>query len=195
MWGTGWGAKNYVESAAYLGVLVPLLAAIAFAHRRHRAQALFWLALGGLSLSFVFGLPTYRLLYFGLPGLDQLHTPFRWVYPLTLAVTVLAGLGLDGLVRSASGRRAARALGAGALALGALLAALVAGSWLAPERALVVTERLLAPAPEARAAVLDHFPDLTSFASYELWRFLHLALFLALSGVLLLAWSRPPAGR
>jgi O-antigen/teichoic acid export membrane protein len=195
MWGTAWGTKNYVEAAAYLGLLVPLLAVVGLANRRRRAQALFWLAVAGLSLTFVFGLPTYRLLFFGLPGFNQLHTPFRWVFPLALAVTVLGGLGADGLARAASGRAAARRLGAAALVAAAIAGALVVGSWLAPQRAVVIAERLLARAPVAREAVLAHFPTVSAFASYELWRGLHLAVFLALAGAVLTLLARPLAGR
>src|SRR5690606_29900712 len=41
---------------------------------------------------------TYRLLYL-LPGIDQLHSPFRWIFAVTLSVAVLAGLGADRLAR------------------------------------------------------------------------------------------------
>jgi len=45
------------------------------------------------SLLFAFGTPLYALLYYGLPGYNQLHSPFRWIFPYTLSVAVLAGLG------------------------------------------------------------------------------------------------------
>ena len=48
-----------------------------------------------LSVTFVFGTPTYALLYYGLPFINQSHSPFRWVWPLTLAVSVLAGFGAE----------------------------------------------------------------------------------------------------
>ncbi len=56
---------------------------------------LFYLFLSVFSLAFIFGTPLYALLYYGLPFVNQLHTPFRWVFPLSLAVAVLAGFGAD----------------------------------------------------------------------------------------------------
>ena len=48
-----------------------------------------------LSLAFVFGTPLYALLFYGLPGFSQLHSPFRWVFPYTLSVAFLAGAASD----------------------------------------------------------------------------------------------------
>src|SRR5204862_7741295 len=50
-------------------------------------------ALAGLSLLLAFGTPLYGLLFFGVAGVNQLHTPFRWIYPYSLCIAVLAGLG------------------------------------------------------------------------------------------------------
>ncbi len=189
MWGTAWGTKNYVEAAAYLGLLPPLLALVGLIASRRRGQALFWAGLAALSLTFAFGWPTYRLLFLGLPGFDQLHTPFRWVFPVLLAVTVLAGLGAHRLVAGPYAPRSARWLGGAAVVVGATLGALVITSWWAPARAVNLADRVLARAPDARQAVLDHFPSLATFASYELLRLLHLAVFLALAGAVVLALS------
>ena len=52
----------------------------------------FFAVLAAFSLSLVFGLPTYRII-FSLPGINQLHSPFRWLFPYTLCVAVLAGMG------------------------------------------------------------------------------------------------------
>ncbi len=53
------------------------------------------------SLLFAFGTPLYAILFYGLPGWNQLHSPFRWIFPFTLSIAVLAGVGaayLDALV-------------------------------------------------------------------------------------------------
>ncbi|MCW5846140.1 MAG: flippase [Anaerolineae bacterium] len=100
---TSWGSKNYVEGAAYMGILPLLLAGIglsAVLRRRalsaaRRAQTWFFAGLSFFALAFIFGTPLYALLYYGLPFINQLHTPFRWVFPLSLAVAVLAGFGAD----------------------------------------------------------------------------------------------------
>jgi hypothetical protein len=55
----------------------------------------FFLALAIISLLFAFGTPLYALLYYGLPGWNQLHSPFRWVFPFTLSMAVLGGIGLE----------------------------------------------------------------------------------------------------
>jgi hypothetical protein len=61
-----------------------------------------------LSLAFIFGTPLYAILYYGLPFASQLHTPFRWVFPLSLAVAVLAGFGADYLAQTREGSHRAR---------------------------------------------------------------------------------------
>jgi O-antigen/teichoic acid export membrane protein len=111
-----WGVKNYVEGAAYAGILPLLLALLGVASLRARAREgqdlpprasgggrggaiLFFAGLWLLALSFAFGLPTYHLIYW-LPGASQLHSPFRWVWPATLCVAMLAGFGADYLART-----------------------------------------------------------------------------------------------
>ncbi len=102
-----WGLKNYVEGGIYLGVL-PLFLAIWGAAggwrlatgKNRRSQTLFFALLSLLSLSFIFGTPLYALVYYGLPFANQLHTPFRWVFPLSLCGAVLAGFGMDYLART-----------------------------------------------------------------------------------------------
>ncbi|MCP4426455.1 MAG: hypothetical protein GY803_18330, partial [Chloroflexi bacterium] len=97
-----WGLKNYVEGGIYLGIL-PLFLAIfgatggwwLAAGENRRSHAWFFSLLSLLSLAFIFGTPLYALIYYGLPFANQLHTPFRWVFPLSLAVAVLAGLGME----------------------------------------------------------------------------------------------------
>jgi O-antigen/teichoic acid export membrane protein len=102
--------------------------------RRHPAErqyaTWFFLGLAVVSLLFAFGTPLYALLYYGLPGWNQLHSPFRWVFPFTLSMAALAGIGLNWLLGQAQGRRVATGakLIAGLVALagvGALAAALV----------------------------------------------------------------------
>jgi O-antigen/teichoic acid export membrane protein len=102
-----WGIKNYVEGGAYVGVLTLLLAAVAVlkppveGSERRLAGLRRWLAhpyvpfftfLSLFSLGAVFGTPLYALVY-ALPFINQSHSPFRWVFPLTVALAALAGLG------------------------------------------------------------------------------------------------------
>ena len=55
----------------------------------------FFASLAMLSLLFAFGTPLYALLYYGLPGWSQLHSPFRWVFPFTLSMAALGAIGLN----------------------------------------------------------------------------------------------------
>ena len=95
---TAWGIKNYVEGAVYLGILPLALALLALlARRKHRSPRWLLALLAALGASWMFGLPSYALLYFGVPGINQLHSPFRWVYVVSFALAALAGMGADEL--------------------------------------------------------------------------------------------------
>lgn len=105
-----WGIKNYVEGALYLGILPLALAAFALiapADKTRPPYRMLFAGLGAASLTFMFGLPTYALIYV-LPGINQLNTPFRWIYGVTIAIAVLAAFGADALHRN---RQLARYLG------------------------------------------------------------------------------------
>lgn len=109
-----WGIKNYVEGALYVGILPLILTVYACGHliihwvKRPAFRQFYriWVApdviifmvMTLLALTFMFGLPTYALLYYGLPGINQLHSPFRWVLMVTLGISVLAGLGFQYLI-------------------------------------------------------------------------------------------------
>ncbi|MBI1882315.1 MAG: hypothetical protein HYR94_29435, partial [Chloroflexi bacterium] len=119
---THWDTKNYVEAGAYVGILPLTLAALAlvqairdqvmrgrddtiiqenFASSSLRPFVFIFALLALLSLLFAFGTPLYAVLFYGLPGWNQLHSAFRWIFPFTLSIAVLAGIGvtyLDQLV-------------------------------------------------------------------------------------------------
>jgi len=84
--------KNYVEGASYIGILPLLLALVALIGRRDRYTRTF-AAYAVFSLLLAFGTPLYAIFFFGIPGADQLHTAFRWIYPWTFSVCALAGIG------------------------------------------------------------------------------------------------------
>ncbi len=103
-----WGSKNYVEGGAYLGLLPVLLVAIALVAwvRQLRAKQTddgrrsrpwgFFFVLAFFALGFAFQTRLYALIFW-LPGINQLHSPFRWVWPLSLCVAVLSAAGLEAL--------------------------------------------------------------------------------------------------
>jgi O-antigen/teichoic acid export membrane protein len=60
-------------------------------------STLFFAVLAALSLLFAFGTPLYAVLFYTLPGYNQLHTAFRWIFPFTLSIAFLAGAGIQAL--------------------------------------------------------------------------------------------------
>ncbi|HFD39183.1 MAG TPA: hypothetical protein ENJ31_04965, partial [Anaerolineae bacterium] len=192
-----WGIKNYVEAGSYVGILPLLLALVALLgsrrspHRRH-----IWL-FGGLALAsllFVFGTPLYALLYYGLPGIKQLHSPFRWVFPYTLSVSVLAGFGVGRLGNWETGKLGKHLPNLPiyqftriTLAVGfALLGALVV-IFFAPEPFIPLADRLLAAVEAAQQA----FSSGRMLLSYE-WRNLFIFALMLTAGGIVLRVSRCP---
>jgi len=113
--------KNYVEAGSYLGILPYFLALVALIGRRGalvrrpsqngeeahfyrvtRRYVWFFALLAFISINLVFGTPLYALLY-RLPFIGQLHSPFRWIFPFSLSLAVLAGMGT--MYLSGSGKR------------------------------------------------------------------------------------------
>ncbi|MCY3831578.1 MAG: oligosaccharide flippase family protein [Chloroflexi bacterium] len=186
-----WGVKNFVESALYLGILPLFLALYGLATGLRRAGFAVYTVIFGLlsilALSFMFGAQTYSLI-FHLPGMNQLNSPFRWVFALTLAIAALAGIGLDRL--SARGGRQRGGLRAASL-VGLLL--VVAGLAACLGAAFVFANfadfeplfnRLVRDWDEAWRA----FSDGRMFFSYQLPQFLTLGALLIVSGVVFL-WA------
>jgi O-antigen/teichoic acid export membrane protein len=195
-----WGIKNYVEGGSYVGILPLLLALIAIIRRRNKYTWIFT-GLAAISLAFVFGTPLYAVLFYLLPGTKQLHSPFRWIFPYTLSIAVLAGIGAHHCEAQSSKPKAqignsgfgiARKLGWLALLVGLGLVAGLASSLLFPDMIIPLAERVihsLAKAPEA-------FANGRMFYSYQFRNLLIFGLFLASSGaMLLLARSSLHLGR
>ena len=102
-----WGIKNYVEGGNYLGIVTWLLAAVAVGFTIYDLRftkrlsppasrlysTCFFAVLALVSLLFAFGTPLYALLFYGLPGWNQLHSPFRWVFPFTVSMACWVALG------------------------------------------------------------------------------------------------------
>ncbi|MCB0178237.1 MAG: oligosaccharide flippase family protein [Anaerolineae bacterium] len=122
---TSWDTKTAVEAGAYIGILPLILAGLAVLQaskawlddRRSqpitasspatspaRHSVFIFATLAVLSLLFAFGTPLYAILFYGLPGWNQLHSPFRWIFPFTLSIAVLAGVGVTFLNEQVSTR-------------------------------------------------------------------------------------------
>jgi O-antigen/teichoic acid export membrane protein len=200
--GTDFGIKNYVEGGVYLGMLVMALAGIGlFARRKQegeRAPIRWILALLALiSLTFAFGLPTYALLYYAFPNLNQLHTPFRWSWPLTFCVAALAGFGADALVyRAESGTVAKRRDGVRLFAWGLIgIGAAVLLGLLASRIAYGTFEPLVKRLYDGLAKADEAFPTAKAFYSYEFWNVLLFGLFTLAAGVVIHLSRSPRALR
>ncbi len=210
-----WGIKNYVEGGTYMGLLPLALALLAVLDafrgpaggegigRRflkrvrqffRQPYTPFFTLLALFALGCIFGTPLYALVY-ALPLLNQSHSPFRWVFPLTIAVAALAGLGATAVSTSrkptagsqgpAQGEgafsRAVRWLGWGLLGSGGVLLAGLWASRLAFSRIEPWVTRLfwaLAKAP-------DVFPDARTFYAYEFRWIQQAALLLIVTGAVL----------
>ncbi len=186
-----WGIKNYVEGALYVGVLPLAFAAFALLMGWRRGWAAY-LALFGLlaaaALSFMFGAETYALI-FQLPGMNQLNSPFRWVFGLTLAVAALAGIGLHLLCEGGGRwRRVALLFGLAQLVAGLGLLLGVAAAQADFVRFEPLLNRLLIELAGADRA----FADGRMFFSYVQPQLLTLGGLLLIGGCLFLglAWRR-----
>lgn len=188
---TEWGMKNYVEGALYLGILPLILAGFAVItgwQQRKAEQSdsrlpyiLIFALLAILSLTFMFGMKTYAVIYI-LPGINQLNTAFRWIFGVTLGVTILAGFGADALFQH---RIAARRLGIllisfSILTLAGLLLSRVFYAQIKP-----LIERILSSMARAN----EGFDSPEMFYSYQFVNVLIFGLMLLGSGVALL-WLR-----
>jgi O-antigen/teichoic acid export membrane protein len=174
-----WGIKNYVEAALYVGILPLILSVFALVTAGRDRTRWTFAGLGVLSASFMFGLPTYALIYV-LPGINQLNSPFRWVYGVTVAVCVLAGFGADALHRH---RGLARYFGWAMIGTGGMqLIGLVAA---------YATFELWSPLAQAVLRDVerwaDAFSDVRMFFGYLAPQVLTLALVLVGGGVAVLA--------
>lgn len=204
---TAFGIKNHVEGGAYMGILTLALAAIGLLARRSPRpdapagsdppfRAIF-AVLGAAAATFAFGLPTYAVLYYAFPNINQLHTPFRWVWPLTFCAAVLAAFGAETLARARQpdvprwNIRLIRAAGLGLAAAGVL----VTGGLLLSRAAFGTFEPLVERIFQGLAGADSAFPDARAFYSYQFWNVLIFGIMLLASGAVILLsrarWALP----
>lgn len=177
-----WGPKNYVEGSAYVGILPLALALVAVLFRRNRYTLIFF-AYAIWSLLLAFGTPLYRVFFYGVPGFDQLHTPFRWIFPYTISVVILAGLGADWLVQQfrQSARHSFDLVAGLVLAAGGGLLILLAAGLAIAQQLLPTADRLV----ENSQKLQESFANGQAFFSFEFGNLLALSLFLIASGLVL----------
>jgi O-antigen/teichoic acid export membrane protein len=137
-------------------------------------------SLGLISLTLMFGAPTYALL-FALPGFNQLNSPFRWIFALTVCVAMLAAFGFDSLMRRAAEKsnKPEKIIGYGIIAAAVLLLIGLGVSYFGYstfEPTIASTMNSLAKASEA-------FTNPRLFYSYQFANALIFAVILLLSGI------------
>lgn len=211
-----WGLKNYVEGGAYLGILPLLLTFIAVLSptkvQSPKSKVLdtlsnwlrhpyipFFTILSLFSLGCIFGTPIYALVY-ALPFLSQSHSPFRWVFPLTIAVAALAGLGATTVAENHSERQKAgrkkhdtnfehpaSSIGTLAVLTGILS---LTGLWLS-RLAFARIEPLVERAFWSLALAPNAFPDHRAFYAYLFPWLQAAAIFLTGAGLVLSVSRRP----
>jgi O-antigen/teichoic acid export membrane protein len=203
---TDWAIKNYVEAALYLGILPLFLAVYAVIDRtmwhmeqegklmevfmREPPYRMIFGTMALLSLSLSFGLPTYRLIY-ALPGFNQLNSPFRWVFALTVAVAILAAFGLDALQRRAAEKVTRGEIRTGLVIMGAglaILLGLVASYFAFPQLEASIANSLMSLTNAEKAFCTLENKIIVScnarmFFSYEFVNVAIFGLMLFLSGV------------
>jgi len=173
----------------------------------------FFAGLAAVALLFAFGTPLYAILYYGLPGWSQLHSPFRWVFPFTLSMAVLGALGLNVVIgwmaqgargegrEGETGRRGISNLQSLNLSISQSLAALLAFAGLVA--LLLVLASIVAPAPFVAFGqrVVDGsdlaqmaFADGRMFWSYQALNLMHFGVIALLAG-LAVWWGIRKPGR
>ncbi|HEX2620501.1 MAG TPA: oligosaccharide flippase family protein, partial [Phototrophicaceae bacterium] len=204
---TEWGIKNYVEGALYVGILPLALAAFAVVTsiiRRIKPinqsapeiestsspstppYILIFALLTLISLTFMFGLKTYAVIYV-LPGINQLNTAFRWVYGVTIGITILAGFGADALLNH---RTAAKRFGIGLTGIGIMM---LAGLLLSRIFYLQI-EPLISNILNSMARANEAFDSPAMFYSYQFVNVLIFALMMLGSGIVFL-WVRDDSAK
>jgi len=160
---------------------------------------LLFAALALLALLFAFGTPLYALLFYGLPGWNQLHSPFRWVFPFTLSMAVLGGIGLEQLLRLGTGdwglgigrvRFSARSSLSNTsilfVAAGLAVLGIVLSSYFFPAPFIALAQRVVDSSDLARMA----FADGRMFWGYQSVGLAKLGTFAALSGMVVWLLAR-----
>ncbi len=210
---SNWGIKNYVEGGIYLGILPLVLALLGVWYGlqrgttvrglghgigRRRSAVAFFSVLSLLSLAFIFGTPLYAILYYGFPGINQLHSPFRWVFPLSLCVAALAAYGMEGIrldhrPQTTDHKRFA--------CLRSVVCSLMSLSFLAGLSLFLIlwlsrffytsVEPLIEPIFLGLAQAAEAFPSTRAFYSYQYSNAQHLALMLIAAGFVLWVSQRP----
>ena len=157
----------------YLGILSLFLAGVAWGERSRRV--FFYTITAALFLFLAWGryTPVYKLFFYILPGISAIRYPIKFLFFPTFAAAILAGLGLDRLVKSINQRML--------LALSGLL-----GAILVLDAGLGIFKKALHTALSARFELTEELKfTLAALLNADLRSFL-IIFFLLLSALVLL---------
>ncbi len=196
-----WGIKNYVEGALYVGILPLILSLYAIISslwsiksppndlggdtEGGRPQVIIFSILLLIALSFMFGLPTYGLM-FALPGINQLNSPFRWIFAVTLAISALSGTGLHLLAQTDNTSKFGKTLGYITGGFGICVLAGLGISYIGFDNFEPLFNRII----ESMAKANEAFADGRMFYNYQFFNILIFGVMLLLSGVIFWLASR-----
>lgn len=196
-----WGIKNYIEGALYVGILPLILSGYAiFAGIRKqfkRQQIVIFIILLVVTLTFMFGMSTYAVVYV-LPGINQLNSPFRWVFAVTFSIAALSGIGLHLLSSSANESVEARYISPqhplmkyGILIIGIIILVGLGISYVGFGRMEPIFNQIVERITLANQA----FADGRAFYSYQFFNVLIFGVMVLLSGVVFWWASRNTSSR
>ncbi len=121
-----YGGSNGLEMSGYLGLLTLMLAGLAVVGSRSNRVVRFWLATFLIGFLLALGEHTgLSQLMFYLPGFNKFRAPLRHFLEISLAVSVLAGLGADCLQRKKINPQQIKGLLGGAVGIFGLGLALI----------------------------------------------------------------------
>lgn len=92
------GLWNLAELSGYVGLLPPMMVVIALFGKGRRSMVWFWTAfgVGALLLSFGGSTPLGKLMYY-VPAYNKFRAPARHLLELSLAASILTGLGIKAM--------------------------------------------------------------------------------------------------
>jgi hypothetical protein len=181
--------RFYWETVCYFGVVPLILALVGVAGRFNRPATIRMALLGLAALLFAFGAhaPLFKLMHAAIPGMSLFRAPARALTFCTLAVSLLAGTGLDWLLAVSTER--SRVLGrfspalipvaAGSLLVAVALAASLAGPAVAPAQLADSPVQLASARAPAQPSDSPAAGPADLFASPQTWLVLGLPLALA----------------
>ncbi len=103
---TYWGRNGFKDNHENAGLILMVLAAVAFVGGRRRGLRWFMLGLGTVAFLFALGAntPVWRIFYEVVPGIRLFRAPSQAMFLFVFATTTLAALGVDRLLEYGRGR-------------------------------------------------------------------------------------------